>query len=63
MTFAALEERISGLEADLAAEQSAIEAAVAARQIGAGYWQRRHELARRLRIARAFQEAIAEAGL
>lgn len=63
MTFAALEKRIAGLEADLAAEQSAIEAAVAGRQIGAGYWQRHHELARRLRIARAFQEAIAEAGL
>lgn len=61
MMLAALDRKITRLEADLAAEQSAIEAAVAVRQIGAGYWQRRHDLARRLRIVRALREAVAEA--
>lgn len=59
--LAALDRTIASLEADLTAEQSAIDAAVAARQIGAGYWQRRHDLVRRLRIVRALREAVAEA--
>ena len=60
MILASLDEKIARLEADLAVEQSAIDAAVAAHQIGPGYWQRRHELCRRLRIARALREAIGE---
>lgn len=60
MILASLDDKISVLEADLAAEQSAIAAAIEAHQIGPGYWQRRHEIARRLRIARALREAIAE---
>jgi hypothetical protein len=60
MMLASLEQKIAGLEADLAAEQVAIDAAIAAHQIGPGYWQRRHEIARRLLIARAMQDAIAE---
>ena len=60
MILASLNEKIARLEADLAAEQAAIDAAIAAHQIGPGYWQRRHDLCRRLRIARALQEAVAE---
>ena len=60
MILASLDDRISGLEADLAAEQAAIAVAIEAHQIGPGYWQRRHEIARRLRIFRALREAIGE---
>lgn len=60
MILASLDDRISRLEADLAAEQSAIAAAIKDHQIGPGYWQRRHEIARRLRVAYALREALAE---
>lgn len=61
MILAALETRIAKLEADIAKETANIEAAVAARQIGDGYWQRRHALESQLRAALALRDAINEA--
>jgi hypothetical protein len=60
MMLASLEEKIARLEAALVAEQASIDAAIAAHQIGAGYWQRRHEICRRLLITRTLRDAIAE---
>ncbi|MGB3415753.1 MAG: hypothetical protein WBA36_03705 [Mesorhizobium sp.] len=60
MILTSLDDKISALEVELAAEQLAIVAAIAEHQIGPGYWQRRHEIARRLRIALALRDALSE---
>lgn len=46
--------------ADLAAEDASIKAAIAARQIGDGYWHTRHKLETQLRAALALRNAINE---
>jgi len=61
MTFPGLATCIARLEADIAKETTHIEAAIAARQIGEGYWQRRHALQSQLRAALALRDAINEA--
>lgn len=60
MIIAALETRIAQLEADLAKEMASINAAIAARQIGDGYWHTRHRLETQLRAALALRDAIGE---
>lgn len=60
MILPALELHIANLKADLAAETAKIEAAIAARQIGKGYWQRRHVLESQLCAAIALRDAISE---
>jgi hypothetical protein len=61
--IAAANRKIEMLEAEHAAEAEKIAAAVAAKQIGdgTGYWKKKHELARRLEIAVALRQALAEA--
>lgn len=60
MILSALETRIAKLEIDLANETAKIDAAIAAHQIGNGYWQRRHALETQLRAAQAIRDAISE---
>lgn len=60
MILAALESRIATLEIDLANETAKIDAAIAAHQIGNGYWHRRHVLETQLRAALALRDAISE---
>lgn len=58
--IAALENRIAKLREEIAKETAIIDAAVAAHQIGNGYWQRRHSLQCQLRVACAIRDAISE---
>ncbi len=60
MILTALESRIANLEADIAKETASIDAAIAAHQIGDGYWHRRHALETQLRAALALRDAINE---
>ncbi|MBN9073995.1 MAG: hypothetical protein J0H34_20835 [Rhizobiales bacterium] len=60
MILAALETKIAKLESDIARETAAIAAAIAAHQIGNGYWQRRHRLEAQLRAAIDLRDAIKE---
>lgn len=60
MILETLETRIAKLEADIANERAMIDAAIAARQIGDGYWQRRHVLEAQLRAAIALRDALNE---
>ena len=58
--LASLDILIARLEAEIAAEAGAIAAAVAAHQIGAGYWQALHRLRRRLDAAQRLRQALEE---
>lgn len=60
MIRAALDTHIAKLEADIAKETAKIDAAIAAHQIGNGYWQPRHRLETQLRAALALRDAINE---
>jgi hypothetical protein len=50
--------KITETEAALANERGVIAAAIAVKQIGDGYWKRRHELECRLSVLRTLQEAL-----
>lgn len=60
MILATLETKIVRLEAEIAKETAVIDAAIVARQIGDGYWHRRHALQSQLRAALALRDAINE---
>ena len=60
MIIAALETKIAKLESAIAKETVAIDAAIAAHQIGDGYWHTRHRLETQLRTALALRDAISE---
>lgn len=60
--LAALDRFIARLETEIAAKTAAIEAAIAAKQIGDGngYWKPRHALQCRLTAAVALRDALRE---
>lgn len=60
MNLAAVESRIAKLESEIFKETAIINAAITDRQVGGGYWQRRHSLECQLRVARAIRDAIRE---
>lgn len=58
--IAALETRIAKLETEIAKETAIIDAAIAAHQIGNGYWQRRWSLESQLRAALVLRDVLNE---
>lgn len=57
---APIDAKVSTLESELARENQIIDAAMAAKQIGDGYWKRRWQLENKLTVARALQEVARE---
>ena len=55
-----IDRKVSFLEAELAHEEQIIAKAMAAKQIGDGYWKRRWQLENKLAVARALQGAVRE---
>lgn len=49
---------ITETAAELDTEREIIAAAIAAKQIGENYWQRRHELERKVKVLTALKEAF-----
>jgi len=61
MKFTApIDHKISFLEAQIAREDQIIAKAMAAKEIGDGYWKRRWQLENKLAVAKALQGAVRE---
>jgi hypothetical protein len=55
-----IDAKVSTIEAELARENQLIETAMAAKQIGDGYWKRRWQIENQLAVAKALQSAVRE---
>ena len=55
-----INQKVSFLEAEIAREDQIIANAMAAKQIGDGYWKKRWELQNKLAVAKAMQGAVRE---